>query len=44
MPAYVLPSAQRKDGPPTEHRCPNCYTPGFGKSTIHCKNEPKEAR
>ncbi len=51
MPAYVaghianahLPSAQPKDKRPTEHRCPNCYTPGFGKSNIRCKNEPRPA-
>ena len=24
----------------TEHRCSQCYTPGFGKSTIKCRNEP----
>ena len=24
----------------TEHRCSQCYQPGFGKSSIRCRNEP----
>jgi len=39
--ANYTPLTQPKDERPTEHRCPNCYTPGFGKSNIRCKNEPK---
>jgi len=44
MSANYTPSTQPKDEPPTEHRCPNCYTPGFGKSSIRCKNEPVTKR
>jgi hypothetical protein len=34
------PSTQPRDAPPTEHRCSQCFTPGFGKSSIRCRNEP----
>lgn len=33
-----------KDDPPAEHRCSQCYTPGFGKSSIRCRNEPADTQ
>jgi hypothetical protein len=39
-----FPETQPRDSAPTEHRCSQCFTPGFGKSSIRCRNEPGAIR